>query len=435
MHIKKLNIENFRGIRQMELELHPKMNVFIGVNGAGKSSVLDALGYLLRPAVHFLSDGTLKEDEFASDNPLAIDFPSYEIHSGMQESHLGLFFAKEELKDYDWQLRSSTFQLQTHGRGQNRTHRILSDFLRWLPYFIHCSEIPEDGNVSLVVYYRVRREVDEVPITAWTNRNFRKQDAFVDALAPKVDFKEFFEWFRNREDLENEERAESQNGPDRMLEAVRNVIGTFCDALKDVRVRRRDPLRMVVTKNNLELRIEQLSDGEKCLLAMVGDLARRLAIANPSLDNPLKGEGVVLIDEVDLHLHPQWQRMILPRLMGTFPNCQFIVTTHSPQILGELEKSDGKIIPLQDGENGIEIFPGAFNVFGQTSDVILVDVMEAPKRNEEITEMLDEIFKAIDANNLDETRRLKSELEKKAQNIPEFAKIELLLHRKEKLGK
>jgi predicted ATP-binding protein involved in virulence len=168
---------------------------------------------------------------------------------------------------------------------------------------------------------------------------------------------------------------------------------------------------------------------------MVGDLARRMAIANPSLEKPLHGEGVVLIDEVDLHLHPQWQRMILPRLMDTFPNCQFIVSTHSPQILGELKKEYGKIIPLRDGDNGIEVSPGDFNVFGQTSDVILADVMNTSKRNDDISKRLNAIIDAIDAGNLDKARKLKKDIEIDAEGIPEFAKIELLLHRKEKLGK
>jgi predicted ATP-binding protein involved in virulence len=411
------------------------MNVFIGINCAGKSSVLDALGYLLRPPVHLLSGRSSDEDEFASQNPEANDFPDNEIHTGMQESYLELTFVKEGLEDYGWQLRSSNAEPQTKssGRGQNRTHLILFDCFHWNKYFMFGDD--ENRKVSLIVYYRVRREVDEVPITAWTNRNFRMQDAFIDAMPPKVDFKEFFEWFRNREDLENEERANDNNGRDSQLKSVREVIGTFCEALKDVRVRRRDPLRMVVTKNDRELRIEQLSDGEKCLLAMVGDLGRRLAIANPSLEDSRYGEGIVLIDEVDLHLHPQWQRMILPQLMKTFPNCQFIVTTHSPQILGELERDKGKIIPLQDGDNGIDILPGDFNVFGQTSDVILVDVMETAKRNDDIRKKLDDIFKAIDENKLTEAQNLKHELEKKAEGIPEFAKIDLLLHRKEKLGK
>jgi len=447
MYVKKLKIENFRGIRQMELELHPKMNVFVGVNGAGKSSVLDALGHLFEPFVQF-HNGQGATNIFAF-----VGFPESEIHNSEASAFLELAIARKKLPDLTYGKRSFSSPHYTLIEAHNiETHNIMigpdgipvdqSEMARdadgigytnpgqWPLYW---GKLAEDCNI--IVYYRARRRVSDVSIATWTNRSFRKQDAYIDALAPKVDFKEFFEWFRNREDLENEERAEGNGKRDRQLESVREVIGTFCGALKNVRVHRRDPLRMVVTKNDKELRIEQLSDGEKCLLAMVGDLARRLAISNPSLDNPLHGEGVVLIDEVDLHLHPQWQRMILPRLMETFPNCQFIVTTHSPQILGELEQGNGKIIPLQDGDNGIEIVHGDFNVFGQTSDVILVDVMETSKRNNDITKMLNEIFKAIDANNLDKARTLKNELEKKVDGIPEFAKIELLLHRKEKLGK
>jgi predicted ATP-binding protein involved in virulence len=84
---------------------------------------------------------------------------------------------------------------------------------------------------------------------------------------------------------------------------------------------------------------------------MVGDLARRLAIANPGLKNPLYGFGVVLIDEIELHLHPKWQREIIPALTRTFPHCQFIVTTHSPQVVGEI-KPQGIYI-LEKTENGI----------------------------------------------------------------------------------
>ena len=78
-----------------------------------------------------------------------------------------------------------------------------------------------------------------------------------------------------------------------------------------------------------------MSDGEKCTIALFGDLARRMALANPERENPLEGTGVVLIDELDLHMHTSWQRKVLGVLKETFPNIQFIITTHSPQILGE----------------------------------------------------------------------------------------------------
>lgn len=72
-------------------------------------------------------------------------------------------------------------------------------------------------------------------------------------------------------------------------------------------------------------------------MTLFGDLSRRLALANPQLENPCEGEGVVLIDEIDLHLHPSWQRQIVPALKRTFPHVQFIITTNSPQVLGEID--------------------------------------------------------------------------------------------------
>lgn len=112
--------------------------------------------------------------------------------------------------------------------------------------------------------------------------------------------------------------------------------------------------QMVAIKHNTELSIAQLSEGEKCILAMTGDLARKLAIANPSRENPLEGEGIVLIDEVDLHLHPSWQGRIMPLLFRTFPNVQFIVTTHSPKVLSEIT-DEAQIFEIYQKDDGIVV--------------------------------------------------------------------------------
>ncbi len=90
---------------------------------------------------------------------------------------------------------------------------------------------------------------------------------------------------------------------------------------------------MLIDKHGETLNVSQLSQGEKSLMTLVGDIARRLAMMNPSLASPLEGDGIVLIDEVDLHLHPKWQRSLLERLTTTFPGCQFVVTTHSPLVV------------------------------------------------------------------------------------------------------
>ncbi|MDR2114743.1 MAG: hypothetical protein LBP87_00020, partial [Planctomycetaceae bacterium] len=120
-------------------------------------------------------------------------------------------------------------------------------------------------------------------------------------------------------------------------------------------------------------------------------------------------------------------------LTETFPNCQFIVSTHSPQILGEIRSEN--VIVLTDSKDGIEAFSPSYEIFGQTTGVILPDIMNTNNRNEFVDKQLDRIFDAIDKGNLSEAQSLKNELEIKAKDIPEYAKIELLIHRKEKLGK
>ena len=123
--------------------------------------------------------------------------------------------------------------------------------------------------------------------------------------------------------------------------------------VKGLRVKR-SPVRMVVDKGGREIRVDLLSEGEKCTLAMIGDLARRLILANPAMENPLEGKGIVLIDEIELHMHPSWQRRILSILKEVFPNIQFIVTTHSPQVLGEADESFKIIsLSLDMDENGV----------------------------------------------------------------------------------
>jgi len=135
-------------------------------------------------------------------------------------------------------------------------------------------------------------------------------------------------WFRNLEDAENEKRIDTPAYRDRGLEAARSAIAAFTD-FRDLRIRRKPRLRMTVVKHGMELNVAQLSDGERNMLALVGDLAQRLSVLNPDRPNPNDGHGVVLIDEIDLHLHPGWQRTVVASLKRTFPNCQFIICRRS----------------------------------------------------------------------------------------------------------
>jgi predicted ATP-binding protein involved in virulence len=156
----------------------------------------------------------------------------------------------------------------------------------------------------------------------------------------------------------------------------------------------------------------QLSDGEKCLLALVGDLARRLSLLNTDKENPLDGEGVVLIDEIDLHLHPKWQRSVVMSLERTFPNCQFIITTHSPQVVGELQPE--AVLLLRDGK-----FMGhAERSLGLSSGEVLEELMEGKASNVEVASELDTIRSLLDLDDIAGAQEALSRLRQRVGDIP-----------------
>jgi len=140
---------------------------------------------------------------------------------------------------------------------------------------------------------------------------------------------------------------------------------------------------MEARKENQHFDIRQLSDGEKCLLALAGDLARRLTIANPGMRNPLEGQAVVLIDEAELHLHPEWQHRIVPDLLETFPNCQFVLTTHSPQVLTHVRCENIRCL-VQTGQTVAVVQPDG--TYGQDSNFLLRTLMGSSCRPKNIDE-------------------------------------------------
>ncbi|GAB4181526.1 MAG: AAA family ATPase [Coleofasciculaceae cyanobacterium] len=290
-----------------------------------------------------------------------------------------------------------------------------------------------ETSIPLAIYYPVNRAVFNIPLEIPKINWFEQIDAYDRALTGvKISFDSFFQWFRAVEDLENEERRDNPDYRNPQLQAVRQAIYSLLNGFSNLRVRR-SPLRMTINKQSQELIVNQLSDGEKCLLAMVGDLARRLAIANPDLPDPLQGSGVVLIDEIELHLHPKWQREIIPALKRTFPNCQFIVTTHSPQVISEVKPES--IYILEKTDDGI-IARRPESSFGRDSNRILEDLMDTPARPQEIKESLLDLFRLIDRGNLDGARQLRQRLANQiGADEPEFVKADVLIRRKEILNR
>ena len=189
-----------------------------------------------------------------------------------------------------------------------------------------------------------------------------------------------------------------------------------------------------VEKCGIRFSLNELSDGEKALLALAMDITQRLALANPESDNPTTdGSGIVLIDEVELHLHPTWQRQVLRRLRKAFPGCQFVVTTHSPQVIGGTREPECLRLLRFDGER-IVLEPEVSQAKGMDSSWILRNIMGCPPRDYETDQKLSSIYDKIDEGDLAGARRVANSLEEELGNFPDLQEVSSLLDRLEMLA-
>lgn len=238
-----------------------------------------------------------------------------------------------------------------------------------------------DDAAPLAVYYTTDRAGYRLPKALPASLPRGQAAAYTGALSNRtVNFRDFMARYRNAIVLENERRqTNAYYLGDRAVAVVGHALTEFLGGFEHLRVQE-SPLRLLVDKNGATLDISQLSDGERAFLAMVCDLGRRLSLANPLLENPLHGAGVVLIDELELHLHPKWQRDVRSKLRSIFPNIQFISTTHSPFVIQSLEP--GELINLDPEE------------FGNYSDQSLEDIaenvmgVEMPQKSERYRQMM-----------------------------------------------
>jgi hypothetical protein len=193
------------------------------------------------------------------------------------------------------------------------------------------------------------------------------------------------------------------------LDVLKSAAASFLPTCTDLRAtNENDKPRLMITKGGVELDVRHLSEGERGMLALALDLARRLSQANPGLDDPVRdGVALVLIDELDMHMHPTWQRQISGLLTETFRNCQFIASSHSPQIIGEtqphqlilLKQTDGRVVPEQCGQ-----------AYGLDTNYVLEQIMETPSRPAPVRAAIDAVEEALDEADLDLAREKLADL-------------------------
>jgi len=421
MRVKRLKMTSFRGIGDLTLEFTAdEPTVLIGINGVGKSSILHSLALLLSCFITGIQG--------YGPSPW-VEISEQDITNDRNKTHNEITISLDSSQEVTWSLTEVRKGGNEDASSDLTELQVVTQELRKL-WSNNRTE-----NIPLAVYYPINREFLKSKSPLTNNRpQLSKINAYHKAIpAEQIDFKSFFAWFCSLEDVENESRRDDPDHRDYLIEAVRQAISSLLgDNLSDLRVRR-NPLRMTMTKQGQELNIHQLSDGETGLLVLAADLARRLAIANPGITNPLQGSGVVLIDEIELHLHPAWQRKVIPALKRTFPNCQFIVTTHSPQVISEV-KPEGIYILERTDEGIVAMRPESS--YGRDTNRILEDLMDTPERPQEIKESLLEVFRLIAKGELDSARQLHQKIaDKIGADEPELVGASVSIRRREIIGR
>lgn len=181
--------------------------------------------------------------------------------------------------------------------------------------------------------------------------------------------------------------------------------------------------------------LQQLGGGERRILAFFCSIAKRLNALFPTRESLRKneGEGVVIIDDVDKHLHPKWQKKIVPRLLEVFPNCQFFISTHSPLVLNHVKPEC--LFHLHWTDNRDIIVEKSNESYGQTAERILEDLMGLDTtRPDDVSRAFRELFLTIDAEDFDKARRQIAELRAMVGADPDLVRANVLLRFMETSG-
>ena len=415
MKLERVEIENYRAIEKLGLPLDRDLTVFYGANGHGKTSVLSAIAAGLGSVPILLPDVSgvgFRNTDLRGQRPLRVMLRTCD---GME-----------------WDRR----RLGPRGKS---SRRMLKDLMERI--VAADREETEPLDLPIVAFYDTDRAVLDAPPQ---RRNFKTEfpryAALEGALAPRANFREFFKWFYVMENKELREKKERRDLDYRSkdLDAVREAIERMAPGVSDLRIKSRS-LRFFVSLESEagrpeELDFDQLSGGYRIVLALAADLARRMAQGNPHLKDPLESEAVVLIDEVDLHLHPEWQQRILVDLRRTFPNTQFIVSTHSPQVLTtvqprhilELRREDGRIVAGR---------PPA-PTFGAEAGDVLFTVMRVDERPDNVFKAtLDDYMRLVEdgRGECEEAVSLRARLVELSPDAPEIHEADIEIERRKLL--
>lgn len=427
MRIDHLKVQNFRCFELAEFNFSPRFNLLVGVNGAGKTSLLKAIVAAMATPLNGLQLGVVW------------------LHAEEAAARLALV----ELQGRARFERCYPVRLDVTAEvsGQPRSWWMTKDGPASQVGFEHtiyaaladeAAKIAQGapGAMPVVAFYSTERQWKIQGVSP--ESAVRKQDSRLDGYASwhdaALDIKGFENWVVAKS-LERLELASVSSANDDAevtdeLTLVNQAVAKALPGAKGVRFDIKQRRMVLDWTDKAPVPFDALSDGQRTLAALVADIARRMCLLNPQLGNEVlpRTPGIVVIDELDMHLHPAWQRAVVPILKNMFPLVQFFAASHSPQIIGELQPEE--IILLRpEGTSHPQVS------YGLDSSQVLEEIMDATARSPGVEVALTRLFATLERNELDSAREQLSALSELAPGIAELGGAQALLKRKEVLGR
>lgn len=401
MKIHHIAIQNYRGFENFQTNLHPKLSVIVGNNGAGKSTLLDAIS--IAAGTFFSGLDGIPATSIAKEDVTCKSFHMGSVID-LQPQYPAVISAEGELyhKDIQWtrslngvngrtttvdakQIIATAEEIQAKIRGGS-TEVILPIISYYGTGRLWAQKKEKKGSENLVQFSRL--------------------SGYIDALAAESNEKLMLKWF---EKMTIQQAQRGKISPE--LAAVEKAVSLCFSGITEAAevtaqfnldTHNLDILYTERSGEKKRIPMKNLSDGYKNTIGMIADIAYRMAVLNPQLLDRVLTEtpGIVLIDEVDLHLHPRWQQRILGDLQMLFPNVQFIVSTHAPLVISSVKKEN--LIVL---DNGGQTAPLPSEVYGKDANYILGGVMESKIRPAPVQEMFDRFYQTLETEDLSQAQR------------------------------
>lgn len=429
LYYSRISINGFKGIKSTNhaIDLNDKLNLFVGVNGCGKTTILESIAksysWIINQIKSASNGRSIKEFQVNNSSEIQDCFLEFDINIG-ERSKFELVLAKSKISD------------------GKRAKSYLEEFRKLGTIFADFNNKKDDLNLPVFAYYSTGRAIDvnyessKIDIESISSSS--KFDAYSNVKGEQGSYKDIIKWLAVSGTLEDDNKKllrkqlnlfkSNADKIEELLSKLPSSLSNSVDIVRDmkeskkeaedyiVRLERElfdgnqisDLIKFVISKfmgienirteaneeyievkfekNGVTLNASDLSHGEKSLFLLVTDIARRLYLLNPGrrlndIADVLDGNGVVLIDEIEVHLHPKWQQIVIPRLVETFKNIQFIITTHSPQVVATVKEGCIKVI---SNDKGVLSFSRPDFSYGSESNSVMEDIFGAQTRSAEL---------------------------------------------------